>query len=435
MTSILEILETKKRGGVLTEEQIRFWIDGVAKELIPLYQTTALLMAIRLNGMSFEEAAALTTAMVDSGERLTFSGYPVICDKHSTGGIGDKVTLILAPLVAACGLPVTMLSGRGLGHTGGTIDKLEALQGVGTTWTRDQMQAMIDTFGWTNARASQSIVPADRILYALRDVTATVDSVPLITASVLSKKIAGGANHLVLDVKCGSGAFMQDLEQAGDLAHHLKEIGQLAGLKVFGFITRMEEPLGHAVGNYPELWESVQYLKKRQYTPLEDLVFRLGEAMLINAGLFSAQSSARDAMIRALESGEGLRRLEAYLDYCGADASALNTLLKQDLTQEAVVEIRAPRSGRITAIAGRRIGEFMVDLGAGRLRSEDDVDPTAGFIFAKHVGDEVAEGDLLLRVYGSKAKGLESRMVDLLPRFVEIGDEVPTDTDLILREF
>ncbi len=401
--NMVRLIEKKKLRKALAEEEIRGWIEQVAAGKVPDYQTSALLMAIRLNGMSFEETHALTMAMTESGDRLRFQGYPILADKHSTGGVGDKVTLILAPLMAACGLPVSMLSGRGLGFTGGTIDKFESLSGVSCAHDNAGMQRMLDAVGWANAQASERIAPADRVLYALRDVTGTIDSIPLITASILSKKIAGGASHLCLDVKAGGSAFMTDLSMAKTLADNLKTIGTMAGLSVFGLISRMEEPLGHAAGNYLELLESVHYLRENVATPLMALVHALGEKMLVRTGRAVSADDAMRQMQGAHESGAALQKLWAYLEFTGGDPERIASLKEQAFDVLPRVPILAAKSGFVTGIDGRGLGEILVDLGAGRHKKDDVLDPMAGIYLAKHVGDEVREREVLAWLYGNRA--------------------------------
>lgn len=398
-----DLLERKKSGNALTEDQIRFWVKGLVQGTIPDYQTSALLMAIRLKGMTFPETLALTQAMAESGEQLHYPQYPMVFDKHSTGGVGDKVTLILAPLLAACGLPVSMLSGRGLGHTGGTIDKFESVEGAVCKQSPASMARMMDAFGWANAQASEAMNPADRKLYALRDVTATVDSIPLIVASIISKKLSGGATHLCLDVKCGGAAFMQTREAARDLAKNLKTIGEMGGLTISGFLTRMEEPLGYAIGNYLEVIESLAYLREWQETPLMDLVETLCVSMLISAGKVKDQQQASALLKKVLQSGEAYKRLVAYLSFIGATDAAMGTLEAASFETLPRTTLVASTSGFITRINGLGLGDAMIEIGAGRKQREDAIDPNAGLVLAKHVGDEVEKGEPLAWLYGEKA--------------------------------
>lgn len=432
---LLSMIEKKKHGEALSEAEIRSWISHLVLEDVPAYQTAALLMAIRLQGMTFEETLWLTQAMVESGDTLSFDGYDVLCDKHSTGGIGDKVTLILAPILAACGLPVTMLSGRALGFSGGTIDKFESLRGVSCQRNAQDMQAMLKQVGWANAQATTSIAPADRILYAMRDVTGTVDSIPLITASILSKKLAGGATHLCLDVKAGTGAFMPDEEQATALAENLHRIGEMGGLEISGLVTRMNEPLGHAVGNYLELMESVAYLRNEVETPLMELVYCLGESMLQDGKLFASKEDARAAMRATIEKGTALEKLVGYLRFNGGEEDAINELLNASYEDFARVAICAPADGYIKSMAGRNIGFLAVDLGGGRKRAEDVIDPIAGFLFNKHLGEFVKKGEPIVWAYGEKASSLGQEFEQRVLGSFEFCEDKPADVDLILSRF
>ncbi|MDJ0834916.1 MAG: thymidine phosphorylase [Acidobacteriota bacterium] len=422
MVNLVPLIEKKKVGRSLTDAEIQAWIDAVVAETVPDYQTAALLMAIRLNGMDFDETLALTNAMADSGDRLSFQGYPVLADKHSTGGIGDKVTLILAPIMAAVGLPVTMLSGRGLGFSGGTIDKFESLEGVSCNQGPGAMQAMLDRFGWANAQATERIAPADRILYALRDVTGTVDSIPLITASILSKKLAGGAGCLCMDVKCGTAAFMQDMESARELAGNLKTIGDMGGMNVRGVITRMEEPLGHAVGNYLELLEARDYLKTCPDRPLMELVFALGEVMLAQGGLTNDPGDARARMRKTIDDGSAMDRLERYLVFCGAQPQAMSRLQADSLDKLPRRAVTAERSGMVHAVKGRDIGYLMVDLGAGRKVRSDAIDPLAGLVLARHVNDRVERGQVIAWLYGEKGLREDPEVDRRIRACFEIGE-------------
>lgn len=429
---MLASIEAKKRGQALSESQIRDWIEGVVSERVPLYQSAALLMAIRLKGMSFEETWWLTDAMAKSGDQLHFDQHPVVIDKHSTGGVGDKVTLILAPLVAACDVPVAMLSGRSLGFTGGTIDKFESLSGVNCEFDNQTLYRMMAEVGWVNAQPSSLIAPADKALYALRDVTGTVDSIPLITASIMSKKISGGASHLCLDVKCGSSAFMTRLEDATSLAETLIRVGQLGGLQMGGVISRMSEPLGRAVGNYLELWEAVSYLKDWPNTALSELVMDLARSML---GMFGVPQDLVDGRLRqALDSGEALRHLERYLAFCGAQDGALKSLMTEPLGFDQGLAVRAPCDGFVTAIAGHQLALFGVELGAGRKTKTDRIDPMAGFWLDVQVGDPIRKGDLLMRVFGAQSKAIVTEFGAQLLESFRISPEPKPIEPLVIRQ-
>ncbi len=428
---MLQIIEAKKRGSELGESEIEAWVRGVVDESIPLYQSASLLMAIRLNGMTFDETWLLTRAMANSGDRVHYKGFPVVVDKHSTGGVGDKVTLILAPLVAACGVPVAMLSGRSLGFTGGTIDKFESIAGVTCEFDDLTLQRMMQEIGWVNAQPSSRIAPADRALYALRDVTGTVDSIPLITASIMSKKMCGGGTHLCLDVKCGPGAFMQNFDDARKLASSLKQVGILGGLKMAGVISRMAEPLGQAVGNYVEMWEAVRYLTEWPKTPLAELVMALADHML---KMYMPDEEKRAAMLMsAIESGAAIEALRRYLDFCGGDVRAIDQLMSMELTQEGVA-VTSTRDGFVNDIDGYGLALCARELGAGRITQNDRIDPMAGFILEKQLADEVKAGDVLLLVYGKKAKSWLSQNRERIPALFTIGNSAIDKASIILDE-
>ncbi len=429
------LIEKKKRELALSKSEIESWIRALVAGRIPDYQSAALLMAICLKGMDFDETLALTEAMVASGDRLAFPGYATLGDKHSTGGVGDKVSLILAPMLAAAGLPVTMLSGRGLGHTGGTIDKFESLPGVSCNLDQRQMKEMLDRVGWTNACASQNIVPADRILYALRDVTATVDSIPLITASILSKKIAGGATHLCLDVKCGSGAFMRTKQRAMALSENLRIIGNRSGMAVFGLISRMDEPLGHAVGNYLELLEAVAYLREPHDTPLMRLVYALGVKLLLKTGVEKTAQNAEQRMRATIQKGAALEKLLDYLRFAGADAAALDRLPRQGFDDLPRRPVLSGRAGEVRALDGYGLGTYLIELGAGRRSRKDRLDYMAGVYLAKHVGDRVEKGDVLAWVYGERGIDGGDAVSERIDGFFSLDASSKPPKPLILHEF
>ncbi|MCB1042138.1 MAG: thymidine phosphorylase [Acidobacteria bacterium] len=424
---MLSIIEAKKNKAPLDETQIQFWVDGVVNESIPLYQSASLLMAIRLNGMTFEESWLLTKAMTASGDRLHYDQHPIVVDKHSTGGVGDKVTLVLAPLVAACGVPVAMLSGRALGFTGGTIDKLESLDGVQCELPEPTLMKMMDEVGWVNAQPSSRIAPADRALYALRDVTGTVDSIPLITASIMSKKLAGGATHLCLDVKCGSSAFMKTESSASELAHALCRVGELGGVKVGGVISRMSEPLGFAIGNYLELWEAVQYLKSWPQSPLASLIEALAIRMLLMYD--PSISDPRAQLMNAIDRGAALESLKRYLAFCGGKKTAVQHLVEDDLGWGNARPVLAPKDGYVDTIDGHGLALDALALGAGRMTKEDRIDPMAGFMLRVGIGDRVEKGDPLMHVFGDRAGDADPL---LLGRHFGIIPQARPATSLIL---
>jgi pyrimidine-nucleoside phosphorylase len=395
-----DLIYTKKTGGALSPEQIAFWVDGAAKGTIPDEQSAALLMAICWRGMNTEETLALTLGMRDSGDKVDLSSVPGIkVDKHSTGGVGDKTTLILGPLVAACGLPCSMFSGRGLGHTGGTVDKYMAIPGLRVEL---DVPAFIDSLrqtGFANSAQTGDICPADRKLYALRDVTATVESIPLITASIMSKKLAGGSNALVLDVKCGGGAFMKTLEDATALARSMVDVGKAHGMRIKALITRMEEPLGWAIGNSLEIMESVEILKGAHGdSDLAQESFRLAAEMLVLGGAATDLEGAFGRLREAITSGRVMETYRTWAAHNGGDPACLDDFSR--LPQPgAAVEVRATTTGWIHAMDSRALGILAMEQGAGRRSKDDVLDLGVGIRLHANVGDRIQAGDRLFTVY------------------------------------
>ena len=395
-----DLIYRKKTGGELAPEQIRGWVEGVTAGSVPLEQSAALLMAICWRGMSTAETLALTLAMRDSGARLDLSSIPGIkVDKHSTGGVGDKTTLILGPIVAACGVPCAMFSGRGLGHTGGTVDKFSAIPGLRVELSEDDFLRSLRETGFANSAQTAAIAPADRRLYALRDVTATVESIPLITASIMSKKLAGGAEALVLDVKCGSAAFMKTREEAEALARSMVEVGKAHGMRIKALLTRMEEPLGWAIGNALEVMESMEILRgEGGDSALAQLSFRLAEEMLLVGGGAKDAAEARAKVAEVVRSGKALATLKRFVALNGGDAEALEDFSR--LPQAAREEVvRADRDGFVTAIDGRALGLAAMELGAGRKDLTDQLDLGVGIQVHVRVGSRVRRGDPLATLH------------------------------------
>ena len=391
-----DLIYRKKMGGELDEDQIRWWVEGVTAGALPPEQSAALLMAICWRGMSTAETLALTLAMRDSGTRLDLSSVPgVKVDKHSTGGVGDKATLILGPIVAACGVPCAMFSGRGLGHTGGTIDKFSAIPGLRVELSEAEFLRSLRETGFANSAQTAAIAPADRKLYALRDVTATVESIPLITASIMSKKLAGGAEALVLDVKCGGAAFMKTREEAEALAKSMVAVGKAHGMKIKALITRMEEPLGWAIGNALEVMESVEILRGQHGdSVLARLSFRFAAEMLVVGGGAESLEVAEHKVTEAVATGRALEVLKRFVALNGGDAAALEDFsrLPQPARQEV---IRADRGGFVTAIDGRALGIVAMELGAGRRELTDTLDLGVGLRIHAPVGTRVKKDDPL----------------------------------------
>ncbi|WLT31935.1 thymidine phosphorylase [Geothrix sp. PMB-07] len=406
-----DLIYTKKLGGALSPEQIAFWVKGAADGSIPDEQSSALLMAICWRGMSTEETLALTLVMRDSGKRLDLSSVPGLkVDKHSTGGVGDKTTLILGPIVAACGVPCPMFSGRGLGHTGGTVDKFAAIPGLKVELSEAEFIRSLAETGFANSAQTGNIAPADKKLYALRDVTATVESIPLITASIMSKKLAGGADALVLDVKCGPTAFMKTLEEARGLAQSMVDVGTAHGMQIRALITRMDAPLGWAIGNALEVMESVEILRgEHGDSELAEMSFRLAAEMLIMGGAAQTLPEAQAKVQASIQSGAAIETLRRFVALNGGDVRALDdfSLLPQ---AGKVVDILADRDGYITAIDGRGLGLLAMELGAGRKNQNDVLDLGVGIRVMAQVGKYVRMGDVVFRVYAKAADNIFSRL-------------------------
>ena len=395
-----DLIYTKKLGGALTAEQIAFWVQGAATGTIPDEQSAALLMAICWRGMDTAETLALTLAMRDSGERMDLSAVPgVKVDKHSTGGVGDKTTLIIGPIVAACGVNCAMFSGRGLGHTGGTVDKYAAIPGLRVELEPDAFRNSLRQTKFANSAQTGDICPADRRLYALRDVTATVESIPLITASIMSKKLAGGADALVLDVKCGGGAFMKTLEDARALALSMVGVGRAHGLKIKALITRMEEPLGSAIGNALEVMESVAILKGlHEESDLAQMSFRLAAEMIVLAGAAEDLPRAEAMVAHSIQSGAAMDVCRAWVACNGGDAKALDDFTRLPGYSQSV-HVLAETTGTIQAIDSRALGILAMELGAGRASKDDQLDLGVGIHVHVKVGQTVEKGQTLLTLH------------------------------------
>jgi pyrimidine-nucleoside phosphorylase len=392
-------IATKRDGGALDDDALRAIIAGATRGTIPDYQLSALLMAIVWRGLSARELETWLDAMVASGERMDLSRIPgVKVDKHSTGGVGDKISLCLAPLVAACGVPVPMMSGRALGHTGGTLDKLDAIPGFRSALDPREFARVLQKTGLVLAGQSATLAPADRLLYALRDATATVESIPLIASSILSKKIAEGAGALVMDVKVGRGAFLPERARARELARTLVSLGTRAGLKVIALLTAMDQPIGNAVGNACELGEAIDVLRGGGPADTRALTVRLGAEMLVLGKKARDRVAGARQIERAIASGEGLDRLRACVRAQGGQVAVIDDPSQLPRAKQ-VAEIRAPAAGRVVAIDAGKLGRGTTLLGAGRLRKEDRIDPGVGLILDHKVGARVERGERLASVY------------------------------------
>ena len=441
----LDLIETKKGGGALQpreiDEAIRSYVGGE----VPDYQMAALLMAIRWRGLDDEETAQLTRSMVESGERYDWSGLsqgngtrcgrPCV-DKHSTGGVGDKISICLAPLAAVCGLLVPMVSGRGLGHTGGTLDKLESIPGMRTDLSRDEFASVLERVGVAMGGQTRTFVPADRKLYALRDATATVDDSGLITASILSKKIAEGADALVLDVKAGSGAFCVDLQAARDLARRLRDVARREHLECVAVVTDMDQPLGSAVGNANEIAECLRVLRRDPdpdgaIADIRELTTILVAEMLVVSGVASDLDSGLRTAITALDDGRALERLGALIEAQGGNPRVIDD---PSLLPAAVHEHRVfpPRPGYVGAIQARQVGEAAIALRAGRSCKEDVVDPAAGLRLVAKRGDALDPGQPWARVFFNDGADVE-RADRLLASALTVAEAPPPPRPLVLE--
>lgn len=429
----VDILMKKRAGETLTEAEIRFIIDGYVKGEIPDYQISALLMAIFFRGMTAKETAILTETMLDSGDRMDLSGIPgPFVDKHSTGGVGDKISLPLAPMVAACGVKVPMMSGRALGHTGGTLDKLESIPGYRTSLELSEFRKGLIEDGFAMTGQTARVVPADKKLYALRDVTATVESIPLITASILSKKVAEGADGIVFDVKCGSGAFMKTYNDAKTLASSLVATGTAMGKRVVAVLTDMSQPLGYKVGNFLEIEETLDCLEGKGPQDVMELTFRLGAWMLVLGGVAETIEVGRARCEEAISSGAALERFYRNVVRQGGNVGEMLER-RGSWRSDFARELKAENDGYIESIDALDIGLAGVYLGVGRNRTEDNVSPTAGFIFEKKRGDLVKKGDHIAIAYGKDEASLDPAMA-LARKAVSISKEAPQPLSLVIEE-
>jgi thymidine phosphorylase len=418
-TDILDVIRTKRDGGRLSDEQVWFFVHGYAAGTVADEQAAALCMAILLRGMEPDELASWTQAMIDSGERIDLSSVPrPTVDKHSTGGVGDKVSLPLVPMVAACGAAVPQLSGRGLGHTGGTLDKLDAIPGWQATLSNDRMVAQLRDFGAVICAASETLCPADRKLYALRDVTATVDAIPLIASSIMCKKIAEGTDALVLDVKIGSGAFLPEIGRARQLAETMVSLGRDYGVRTVALITDMEAPLGRACGNGLEVAEAVEVLRGGGPPDLVEVTLTLAREMLALAGVDADPAAS-------LTDGRAYAVWDTMIRAQGGDPDAPLPVAK------VTHQVPAPAAGYLRRLDARAVGEAVWRLGAGRSRKEDPVSPTAGAICLRKPGDAVNAGEPVLVLHVDDTARLDGALA-ALDGAIEVGPEPPDPRPLIV---
>ncbi|SRR5712691_1496845 len=422
----VDIIQEKRDGRELSREEIAFFVEGYTRGTIPDYQASALAMAVFFRGMTAAETVALTESMMRTGEVLDLGDLPgPRVDKHSTGGVGDKTSLVLAPLAAACGVYVPMISGRGLGHTGGTLDKLESIAGFRVGLSLDEFRAALRATGMGLIGQTPEIAPADRKLYALRDVTGTVESRPLIAASIMSKKMAEGIEALVLDVKTGDGAFMVKEEDARALAGAMLAIGKGMGKKMVALITDMDQPLGRTVGNALEVVESIETLRGRGPADLEALSVELAAWMVSLAGTAPDLPAARVRVRQALGSGAGLRKLQEVIERQGGDPRVCDDPSRLPRAAETV-ELRAERGGRVTRIGCRAVGHAAMLLGAGRERVDSRIDAAVGLVVGKKVGDAVEAGEPMVTVHVNDRARLPE-VLGVLRAAIDVGPEaVPT---------
>jgi pyrimidine-nucleoside phosphorylase len=429
-----DIIRKKRDGGELSREEIEFFVRGITSGEVADYQSTALLMAIFLNGMTDAESTALTNAMLHSGEVLDFSDIskPKV-DKHSTGGVGDKTSLLIAPLAAAAGVCVPMISGRGLGHTGGTLDKLESIPGYRVDLSLPEFRSVLEQCGFAMNGQTAEIAPADRKLYALRDATSTVEAIPLIVASIISKKGAAGLDAMVIDVKTGSGAFMREEERARELAKALVKTGNSLGVKSQALITDMNQPLGRAVGNSVEVLECIELLRGEvngSARPVLDLSIELAARMIVLAHLDETIDAARARIKKVHESGAALESFRRNVEAQGGDPRVCDQPLKILPLTETSFKVESPRSGFIVAVDTEEIGHAIAEAGGGRVRIEDTIDPTVGFVSEVKIGDEVRVGSLIGTIYCARQDRGEPAAARIKAAYT-IGEEAPKSLELI----
>lgn len=431
---MIDIIEKKRDGKSLTKEEIEFFVNGYTHGEVPDYQASSLAMAIFFQDMNDEERAALTMSMVNSGEKIDLSDINGIkVDKHSTGGVGDTTTLVLAPLVAAVGVPVAKMSGRGLGHTGGTIDKLESVKGFNVEISEKDFIKLVNDNQVAVIGQSGNLTPADKKIYALRDVTGTVNSIPLIASSIMSKKIAAGADAIVLDVKTGSGAFMKTLDDAEALAHAMVRIGNNVGRNTMAIISDMSQPLGNAIGNALELKEAIATLKGNGPKDLTELVLTLGSQMVVLAEQATSLDEARQMLIDAIKTGKALNKFKTFLSNQGGDDSIVDSPEKLP-SAKYQVEFKAKKDGYITEIIANEIGVASMMLGAGRQTKEDVIDLGVGIVLNKKVGEHVEKGENILTIH-TNTKEIDDILYKLDNSItIESKGEAPTLIHKIITE-
>lgn len=429
--TVTEIIRKKRNGEILSSEEMNFIIDGYVKGIVPEYQVSAFLMATFFRGMTKEETAEFTRLMLHSGDVIDLSQIPgVKVDKHSTGGVGDKISLPLAPIVAACGVPVPMISGRGLGHTGGTLDKLESIPGFRTNLSIEEYKKVIAEIGLVMIGQTKEIAPADKKMYALRDVTATVECIPLIAGSIMSKKLAEGIDALVLDVKTGRGAFMQTHEKSVELAQALVGIGTSFGKETIGFITDMNQPLGYAIGNWNETAESVECLQGREISDIMELTYVLGGAMVHLGKKAGSLAEGMERCREVVKNGKAFDKFLQMVKMQNGDVSYIEHLEKYPASKYSET-ITATSNGYITTIDSLELGLTGITLGAGRTTVDDVIDPKAGILLKKKAGDEVKAGEVIATLHTDKADVVTPAKERITKAFT-IGKVIPASSPLVI---
>ena len=430
--NILGIIEKKRDKKELSKEEITYFIEGYTNDKIADYQAAALIMAIYLNGMTKQETTDLTIAMANSGEKLDLSSLnEVIVDKHSTGGVGDKVSLILLPLVASLGVPVAKMSGRGLGFTGGTVDKLESIPGYQTGINIHNFVENVEKIGISMISQTLNLAPADKKIYSLRDSISCVESIPLIASSIMSKKIASGAQKIVLDVTCGSGAFMQSKEKAEELAEEMIEIGRLANKETVCVLTNMDEPLRYAVGNSLEVIEAIQSLKGNMPEDVKEVVLELAAYMVKLAGKGDNIEENKARLLKNIENGKAYEKFIQLVENQGGDSSYIKDT-NQFPKASYIENVYSPKSGYIQSMNAKEVGKIVCDLGAGRIRKEDNIDNAVGIILNKKVSDKVEKDEVLVTIYANSKERLEEAKKNLL-EVIKIEEQQIEKSKMILE--
>ncbi|MGL5087489.1 MAG: pyrimidine-nucleoside phosphorylase [Clostridium sp.] len=427
-----DVILKKRRGQELTKEEIEFFVSGFTSGEIKDYQASSLLMAIFFNKMNKRETADLTMAMVKSGDEINLDSIKGIkVDKHSTGGVGDKTSICLTPLVASCGVPVAKMSGRGLGHTGGTIDKLEAFEGFSVELTEEVFIKNSNNIGIALTGQTGNIAPADKKLYALRDVTATVDNMSLIASSIMSKKIASGADAIVLDIKVGDGAFMKNIEDATMLAEEMVSIGTNVGRKTIGVISDMDQPLGYAIGNVLEVIEAIELLKGNGPKDLLDLTLTLGGYMLVCANKAKDIESGKTMLLENINNGKGLEKLKEFVQAQGGNTECIDDYSKFKKAKY-IVEVKCDKSGIISKINAEAFGLIAMELGAGRATKDSVIELEVGIVLNKKRGDKVEKGDVLAYIHSNKEDKIEKAKNDISSN-IQITSEYSINVPLIYK--